>query len=165
MNHPEITLIMARAANGVIGADGAMPWHLPADLRRFKRLTMDRPMIMGRKTFDSLPALLEGRRHIVLTRAADWAEDGAEVAHSIADALRMANAPHVMVIGGAEVYRLFLPLADRIELTEIGLAPQGDARIDAPDPAVWAEVARDSHGADDKGRPAFAFVTLVRRTA
>ena len=163
MNHPEITLILARAANGVIGADGAMPWHIPADLRRFKRLTMDRPMIMGRRTFDSLPALLEGRRHIVLTRDPDWADEGAEVAHSVADALRMANAPHVMVIGGAEIYRLFLTLADRIELTEVALEPDGDARIDAPDPADWEEVAREVHDADDKGRPAFAFVTLVRR--
>jgi dihydrofolate reductase len=163
MNHPEITLILARAANGVIGADGAMPWHIPADLRRFKQLTMDRPMIMGRRTFDSLPALLEGRRHIVLTRDRAWSDDGAEVAHSVADALRMANAPHVMVIGGAEIYRLFLPLADRIELTEVALSPDGDARIDAPDVADWEEVARDEHAADDKGRPAFAFVTLVRR--
>jgi dihydrofolate reductase len=163
MNHPEITLILARAANGVIGADGTMPWHIPADLRRFKQLTMDRPMIMGRPTFDSLPALLEGRRHIVLTRDPDWADEGAEVAHSVADALRMANAPHVMVIGGAEIYRLFLALADRIELTEVALEPNGDARIDAPDPADWEEVARDDHPADDKGRPAFAFVTLVRR--
>lgn len=163
MNHPEITLILARAANGVIGADGAMPWHIPADLRRFKQLTMDRPMIMGRRTFDSLPALLEGRRHIVLTHDKTWGDDGAEVAHSVADALRMANAPHVMVIGGAEIYRLFLPLADRIELTEVALSPDGDARIDAPDVADWDEVARENHAADDKGRPAFAFVTLVRR--
>lgn len=163
MNHPEVTLILARAANGVIGADGAMPWHIPADLRRFKRLTMDRPMIMGRRTFDSLPALLGGRRHIVLTRDRRWAEDGADVAHSVADALRIANAPHVMVIGGAEIYRLFLGLADRIELTEVALAPNGDARIDAPDAADWEEVAREEHPADDKGRPAFAFVTLVRR--
>ncbi len=162
MNHPEITLILARAANGVIGADGKMPWHLPADLRRFKQLTMGRPMIMGRKTFDSLPALLEGRRHIVLTRDEDWQEDGAVVAHSAADALRLANAPQAMVIGGAEIYTLFLPLADRIELTEVALTPKGDAAIPAPDPAVWREVAREEHPAD-AGRPAFAFVTLVRR--
>src|SRR5690606_7140546 len=115
MNHPEITLVVARAANGVIGADGKMPWHLPADLRRFKQLTMGRPMIMGRKTFDSLPAVLEGRRHIVLTRDPDWQEEGAEPVATIEDALRRANAPHVMVIGGAEIYRLFLPIADRIE--------------------------------------------------
>jgi dihydrofolate reductase len=162
MNRPEITLILARAANGVIGADGKMPWHLPADLRRFKQLTMGRPMIMGRKTFDSLPAVLEGRRHIVLTRDADWQDESAEVARSVEGALRLANAPHVMVIGGAEIYRLFLPLADRIELTEVALAPKGDAVIDAPAAAAWREVARDDHPADEVGRPAYSFVTLTR---
>ncbi len=162
MNHPEITLILARAANGVIGADGRMPWHLPADLRRFKQLTMGRPMIMGRKTFDSLPAVLEGRRHIVLTRDADWQDEGAEPVASVEAALKLANAPHVMVIGGAEIYRLFLPLAHRIELTEVGLEPKGDAVIAYPDPAEWREVARDDHPSDDAGRPAYSFVTLTR---
>ncbi|WP_168454183.1 dihydrofolate reductase [Sphingopyxis microcysteis] len=162
MNHPEITLILARAANGVIGAGGKMPWHLPADLRRFKQLTMGRPMIMGRKTFDSLPAILEGRRHIVLTRDPDWQDEGAEPVATIEEALKLANAPHVMVIGGAEIYRLFLPQADRIELTEVGLEPKGDAVIAYPDPAEWCEVARDDHPADDAGRPAYSFVTLTR---
>jgi len=164
MNHPEITLILARAANGVIGADGRMPWHLPADLRRFKQLTMGRPMIMGRKTFDSLPALLEGRRHIVLTRDPDWQDEQAEPAHSIEEALRLANAPQAMVIGGAEIYRLFLPLADRIELTEVALEPSGDAVIAAPDPAEWREIARADHPADEAGRPAYSFVTFARKT-
>ncbi|WP_411339786.1 dihydrofolate reductase [Sphingopyxis sp. J-6] len=163
MNHPEITLILARAANGVIGAKGKMPWHIPADLRRFKQLTMGRPMIMGRKTFDSLPAVLEGRRHIVLTRDADWQDENAEVAHSVEEALRLANAPQVMVIGGAEIYGLFLASADRIELTEVALEPQGDASIPYPDPAAWKEVARESHAADDAGRPAYSFVTFVRK--
>lgn len=163
MNHPEITLILARAANGVIGADGRMPWHLPADLRRFKQLTMGRPMIMGRKTFDSLPAVLTGRRHIVLTRDTGWHEDGAEPAHGVEEALRLANAPQVMVIGGAEIYRLFLPIADRIELTDVALEPQGDAVIDWPDPTLWQEVAREAHPADDAGRPAYAFVTFTRK--
>ncbi len=163
MNHPEITLVIARAANGVIGADGKMPWHLPADLRRFKQLTMGRPMIMGRKTFDSLPAVLEGRRHIVLTRDADWQDEGAEPASSVEAALRLANAPQVMVIGGAEIYALFLPLADRIELTEVALEPAGDAMIAYPD-AAWRELAREDHPADDAGRPAYSFVTLVRKT-
>ena len=163
MNRPEITLILARAANGVIGANGKMPWHLPADLRRFKQLTMGRPMIMGRKTFDSLPAVLEGRRHIVLTRDPEWQDEGAEPVASIEEALRLANAPHVMVIGGAEIYRLFLPLADRIELTEVALDPKGDAVIDYPAAADWKEVARDDHPADEAGRPAYSFVTLVRR--
>ncbi len=162
MNRPEITLILARAANGVIGADGKMAWHLPADLRRFKQLTMGRPMIMGRKTFDSLPAVLEGRRHIVLTRDPDWQDEGAEPALTIEEALKLANAPHVMVIGGAEIYRLFLPLADRIELTEVALEPKGDAVITYPAENEWRETAREDHPADDAGRPAYSFVTLTK---
>lgn len=161
MNRPEITLILARAENGVIGSDGKMPWHLPADLRRFKQLTMGRPMIMGRKTFDSLPAVLEGRRHIVLTRDPDWQDEGAEPVATVEEALKLANAPHVMVIGGAEIYQLFLPLADRIELTEVALAPEGDATIPLPAAADWQEIAREEHPAAD-GKPAFAFVTLAR---
>ena len=161
MNRPEITLVLARAANGVIGADGKMAWHLPADLRRFKQITMGRPMIMGRKTFDSLPAVLEGRRHIVLTRDPEWQDEGAEPVATIEEALKLANAPHVMVIGGAEIYRLFLPIADRIELTEVALEPKGDAVIDYP-AAAWREVAREDHPADDAGRPAYSFVTLTR---
>jgi dihydrofolate reductase len=147
----------------VIGAGGKMAWHLPADLRRFKQLTMGRPMIMGRKTFDSLPAILEGRRHIVLTRDPDWQDEGAEPVATIEEALKLANAPHVMVIGGAEIYRLFLPLADRIELTEVALEPAGDAAIDYPAAADWKEVAREDHPADEAGRPAYSFVTFTRK--
>lgn len=158
--HPEITLIIARASNGVIGRDGEMPWHLPADLRRFKLLTQGAPMVMGRKTFESLPGILPGRRHIVLTRDTDWQEEGAEVAHDITAALRLANAPRVSVIGGAEIYRLFLPRADRIELTQIHADYEGDAMIDAPG-KDWREVAREDHPAE-AGRPAYSFVTLVR---
>jgi dihydrofolate reductase len=164
MNHPEIILILARATNGIIGVDGHLPWRLPDDLRRFKQLTMGRPMIMGRRTFDSLPGLLEGRRHIVLTRNSGWAEDGVEVAHSVEEALRIANAPHVMVIGGAQIYAAFLPIADRIELTEVMLEPAGDAEIAYPDPAEWATIAREDHPSVD-ARPAYAFVTLKRTAA
>lgn len=159
--HPEIVLILARADNGVIGRDGALPWHLPADLRRFKTLTQGRPMIMGRKTFDSLPGLLDGRRHIVLTRDRGWAEDGAEIAHDVDGAIRLANAPVISIIGGAEIYRLFLPVADRIEMTQVHVDAIGDTMIDMPDPALWQEVAREDHGADN-GRPAYSFVTLRR---
>ncbi len=162
MDHPEIILVVARADNGVIGADGDLPWRIAADLRHFKQLTKGRPMIMGRKTFDSLPGLLEGRRHIVLTRDSDWAEDGAEVAHSPEDALRLANGPHVCVIGGAEIYRLFADLADRIELTEVKASPKGDTVLEAFDTGVWQEIARNAHPAEN-GTPAFDFVTLVRR--
>lgn len=162
MNHPEIVLILARADNGVIGRDGRLPWHIPADLRHFKALTQGTPMIMGRKTFESLPGLLDGRRHIVLTRDAEWQEDGAEIAHSVDDALHLANAPHISVIGGAEIYRQFLTIADRIELTEVHIEAQGDASIALPDPALWQETARDHHAAEGN-RPAYSFVTLRRR--
>jgi dihydrofolate reductase len=162
MNHPEIVLVLARAANGTIGKDGAMPWHIPADLRHFKQMTKGRPMIMGRKTFDSLPGLLDGRRHIVLTRDTTWEEDGAEVVHSVEEALKRANGPHVCVIGGAEIYHLFLPIADRIELTEIAASPEGDAVVPAFDAGEWQEIAREAHAAQGDS-PAFDFVTLVRR--
>ncbi len=161
MNHPEITLIVARADNGVIGRDGEIPWHLPADLRRFKQLTMGAPMIMGRKTFDSLPGLLPGRRHIVITRDKAWDEEGAEVAHSADEALKIANAPHVWVIGGAEIYALFVDRADRIELTEVHISPEGDAVL-APFAADWAEVKREDHAADGSA-PAYSLVTLKQR--
>lgn len=165
MNHPEIFLVLARARNGVIGANGTLPWHLPMDLRHFKALTQGRPMIMGRKTFDSLPGLLPGRRHIVLTRDEDWAEDGAEVVHSMDEAIAAANAPHVAVIGGAEIFTLFLPHADRIELTEVYADVPGDTHMPPFDPDVWQESARTDHPADSehRDRPAFSFVTLVRR--
>jgi dihydrofolate reductase len=162
MNHPEIVLVLARAANGIIGRDGGMPWHIPADLRHFKQITKGRPMIMGRKTFDSLPGLLDGRRHIVLTRDAGWEEEGAEVARSAEEALKLANGPHVCVIGGTEIFKLFLPIADRIELTEIAAKPEGDTSMPDFDKAEWQQVARESHAADGN-IPAYDFVTLVRR--
>ena len=162
MDHPEIILVVARADNGVIGSDGDLPWRIPADLRHFKQVTKNLPMIMGRKTFDSLPGLLEGRRHIVLTRDPEWTEDGADVAHSIDEALKLANGPHVCIIGGAEIYRLFLPRADRIELTEVKSKPEGDTVLEAFDPKIWQETSRVSHPAEGS-TPAFDFVTLVRK--
>jgi dihydrofolate reductase len=164
MIHPEIILVVARASNGVIGANGDLPWHIPADLRHFKQITKGRPMIMGRKTFDSLPGLLEGRRHIVITRDTTWEEDGVEVVHSAAEALKKANGPHVCVIGGAEIYRLFMDHADRIELTEVHADPDGDTLLEAIDPGVWQETHREDHPADGKS-PAHSFVTLVRKGA
>lgn len=161
MDRPEIILVLARAANNVIGADGALPWHIPADLRHFKQITKGRPMIMGRKTFDSLPGILPGRRHIVLTRDRNWEEDGAEPVHSLEEALRVANGPHVCVIGGGEIYRLFLSVANRIELTEIGLNPEGDTKLEPFDPAIWAETARIKNPAEGAS-PGFDFVTLQR---
>ncbi|OYW87597.1 MAG: diacylglycerol kinase [Sphingobium sp. 32-64-5] len=162
MNHPEIILILARADNGVIGREGRLPWQIPADLRRFKALTMGNPMIMGRKTFDSLPGLLDGRRHIVLTRDPDWREEGAEAVGSVEDAIRIANAPHIAVIGGGEIYHQFLPVADRLELTEVHVDAQGDVSIPMPDPAIWQEVARQDFPAEG-ARPAYSFVTYRRQ--
>lgn len=157
-----IVLVLARADNGVIGKDGDLPWRLPADLRHFKAITAGHPMVMGRRTFDSLPGLLPGRRHIVLTRDMGWTGEGVEVAHDVESAIALADAPTVMVIGGAEIYRLFLGRADRIELTEVHLETDGDAVIAYPDAAIWRETAREDHPALD-GRPAYSFVTFERR--
>ncbi|MEH6791724.1 dihydrofolate reductase [Parasphingorhabdus sp.] len=162
MNHPEIIFFLARADNGVIGDGDSIPWHLPEDQRRFKSMTMGKPMVMGRKTFDSLPGLLPGRRHIVLTRDTDWEADGAEVAHSVAEALKKANAPHIAVIGGAQIYKAFLAKADRIELTEVHDKPAGDIKLAAFDGAAWDEIAREDHEAKN-GKPAYSFVTLKRK--
>lgn len=162
MDKPPITLIVARAQNGVIGRGGGLPWHIPADLRRFKALTMGSAMVMGRRTFASLPGLLPGRRHIVLTRDRDWQADGAEVVYSVDQALELAGSERISVIGGADVFAQFLPLADRIELTEVLADVEGDTTM--PDPreaGEWRELWREDHPAEN-GRPAFRFVTLER---
>jgi len=159
---PPITLIVARARNGVIGRGGRLPWHIPADLKRFKALTMGSAMVMGRRTFDSLPGLLPGRRHIVLTRDPEWRAEGAEVARDVVEALRLAQPGRVSVIGGAEVFALFLPLASRIELTEVLEDVAGDTRMDDPRTSgEWSEAWSEDHPAEN-GRPAFRFVTLER---
>ena len=162
MSRRPVTLIVARASNSVIGRDGTLPWRISADLKRFKALTMGSAMIMGRRTFDSLPGVLPGRRHIVLTRDRDWSAEGAEVAHSVEEALALAGEEPVSIIGGAEIFDLFLPFADRIELTEVLCDVQGDTRM--PDPRSgggWREVARENHPADGE-TPAFRFLTLER---
>lgn len=156
----DIFLIYARATNGVIGRDGALPWHISADLKRFKALTMGKPMVMGRKTFESFPHPLPGRRHIVLTRDAAWQAEGAEPAGSVDQALAMAGDGEVAVIGGAEVNALFLPLASRVELTEVHAGYEGDTFMPPLSPE-WREAFREEHGAADSA-PAFAFVTLRR---
>lgn len=157
-----VTLVVARAENGVIGRDGRLPWHLSDDLRHFKAVTMGKPMVMGRKTFESLPGLLPGRRHIVLTRDPGWRAEGAEVARDVADAIRLADASEIAVIGGAEIFRLFLPVADRVELTEVHARPEGDTAIPPFDPAHWRPLGREAHPARE-GQPAFSFITLGRR--
>lgn len=160
-----VFLIYARAANDVIGADGTLPWHIPADLAHFKRLTMGHPMVMGRRTFESLPGLLPGRPHIVLTRDPEWQAEGVETAASLPAALALA-ARHaaggpIAVIGGAGVFTAALPLAERVELTEIHRDYIGDVTMPALG-AQWQETARADRPARG-AQPAFSFVTLVRR--
>jgi dihydrofolate reductase len=162
MEMPRITIVIARARNGVIGRNGKLPWHLPADLKHFKALTMGTAMVMGRKTFDSLPGLLPGRRHIVLTRDRTWSAPGAEIAHDAEQALQLAGSDPVSIIGGAEMFELFLARADRIELTEVLDDVAGDTFIDDPrDAGGWRETSSEQHPPTD-GRPAFRFVTLER---
>lgn len=158
---PEIVLLFARAANGVIGSDGDIPWHIPGEQRRFKEMTMGTPMVMGRKTFDSFPRPLPGRRHIVITRDRTWQKDGAEVVHSAEEAIALADSPVISVIGGGDIYRLFEPIADRIELTHVQIEPAGDARIDAPDPRLWREAEREDFPAQGDV-PGYSYVTYVR---
>jgi dihydrofolate reductase len=153
-----LTLILARADNGVIGRDGGLPWHLPADLKRFKALTMGKPMIMGRRTFESFARPLPGRRHIVLTRDPGWQAEGAEVARTPGEALRLAGG-EATVIGGAEIFALFADRASRIELTEVHAAAKGDTVV--PPLIGWRQIAREDHAAEGD-RPAYSFATLVR---
>ena len=157
-----IQLVVARARNGVIGRDGALPWHLPEDPKRFKRLTLGTAMLMGRKTFESLPGLLPKRRHIVITRDPHWQAQGAEVAHSLPEAFALAAPDPVSVIGGAEIFGLALPFAERIELTEVLADVEGDTIMPDPrDSGFWRESLREEHPAAGGGLP-FAFVTLER---
>lgn len=164
---PEIVLIYARAANGAIGNNGTLPWRLPADLKRFKALTTGKPMVMGRKTFDSLPGLLPGRRHIVLSRRDGFAAEGAELAGSVDQALALAaqgnDSGEIAVIGGAAIYDLFMPMARRIELTQIHADYPGDTFMAEPGRG-WVLTAREDHAADG-AKPAFSFLTLRRGRA
>lgn len=157
-----VHLIVAMAANRVIGAGGTLPWHLSEDLKRFKRLTMGHPVLMGRKTWDSIGRPLPGRANVVITRQRDLRLDGATVVGSLGEALdvaRRAGASHAFVIGGGEVFREALPLADVIDLTLIERDYEGDVRFPEFDRGAWREVAREHH----EGDPPFAFVTLERR--
>ena len=155
-----IVYVIARADNGVIARDGKVPWRIKEDLRRFVAHTMGTPMIMGRKTFESFPQPLKGRRHIVLTRNRHWSAPGAEVAHTVEEALAMARGGDISVVGGAEIYELFMPWATRIELTEVHEDTVGDVSMPYPGPE-WVETAREERGADERW-PAHSFVTLER---
>jgi dihydrofolate reductase len=157
---PRINLIYARAANGVIGKDNAMPWHLPEDLAHFKRLTQGWPVIMGRKTWDSLPARfrpLPGRTNVVITRQADWQEAGSQPASSLEAALGLCGqAEEVWIIGGAQIYAQAEPLAERIEVTEIDQDFEGDAFAPRLGPE-WIAAERENHVASSGLK--FSFVT------
>jgi dihydrofolate reductase len=157
-----ITFVVARADNGVIARDGQVPWRIREDLQRFVSHTMGRPMIMGRRTFDSFPRPLKGRRHIVLTRDPAWSAEGAEVAHSREQALALAGDGDITVIGGAEIFALFEPCATRFELTEVHEDTVGDVAMPYPGPE-WVETAREERTADERW-PAHSFVTLERAT-
>lgn len=158
-----VSLVVAADRGGVIGRAGGLPWRLPADMRHFKQTTMGHPMIMGRRTWESIGRALPGRRSIVLSRDRGFAPDGAEVARSPEDAVRLAEpADEVMVIGGEAVYRAFLDRCDRIHLTRVDGDFAGDARLPELDPDVWREVARREHPADQRNPYPMSFVVLER---
>ena len=161
----KLSLVAAVARNGVIGREGAIPWRIPEDVQRFRALTVGHPVVMGRRTWESLPERfrpLPGRRNIVVTRKPEWAGEGAERAGSLEEALaRVADTEHVFVIGGAAVYATALPLADELVLTEIDADVEGDTFFPAFAPTDFEAVEREQHVSPD-GTP-FAFVTYRRR--
>jgi dihydrofolate reductase len=155
----EIVLVVAVADNGVIGKDGKIPWHISQDLKRFKALTLGHTVVMGRKTWDSLPRKpLPGRVNVVVTRQKDWHAEGAIAASSLG-AATAGTSGTVMIIGGAEIYERALPMATRIELTEVHQAFEGDAKFEF-DRSGWTETARESHVTPDGLR--YSYVTLTR---
>jgi len=159
-----IALIAAVARNGAIGAAGGLPWRLSSDLKRFKALTLGKPLVMGRKTFDSVGRPLPGRRVIVVTRDAGWTRPEVETALSLEAALALcALAPKIMIGGGGEIYRLALPLAQKLYLTEVDLAPDADVRFPDIDPADWREIKREPGERGPKDEADFSFVDYERR--
>ena len=164
MTSPRLTLIVARARNGVIGRDGTLPWRLPEDLAFFKRTTMGHPIVMGRRTWESIGRPLPGRRSIVVSRQAGFAAAGAEVAASLDEALRLcAGSAEVFVIGGAQFYAEALPRADRLIVTEIDADFEGDTHWPPPDRLQWREAAREHLPPAGERSFALDFVTYLRR--
>jgi dihydrofolate reductase len=170
-----VSLVVAMDEDGVIGRDNALPWHLPDDLKRFKALTMGKPILMGRKTFESIGKPLPGRLNLVLTRSREWKHEGVTVVHSMQQALARdvtglavgspvpaVDAGELCVIGGEEVFRLALPFARRIHLTEVHARVGGDARFPAFDRSAWRETERVDHPADARHTYAMTFTTLER---
>jgi len=159
-----ITLIVAVADSGVIGRDNGLPWHLPEDLKRFKRLTMGKPMVMGRRTFESIGKPLPGRLNIVVTRDTNYRREGVTAVHDVDGALRAAgDAPEVMVIGGAELFRALLPRAGRIHLTRVHGNIEGNVMWPALDERDWAVVERETHAADERHAYAMTFEVWEKR--
>jgi dihydrofolate reductase len=163
---PRLTLVVAADQAGGIGLNGDLPWRLPDDLRWFKRVTMGHPLVMGRKTHESIGRSLPGRLNVVITRRADYVPyDGAVMADSLESALDRAaadNTEEVMVIGGAEIFRSALPMADRLLLTRVHDTFDADTFLDALDPAEWRETWREDHAADARNPHAYSFIELVR---
>lgn len=163
---PRVSLIVAMASNGVIGRDNRLPWRLPADLAHFKAVTMGKPMVMGRRTWESLPGLLPGRRHIVVTRDSEYKAEGATLVHSPEQALAAAGeVPEVMIVGGGMLYAAMLPRADRLYLTLVDTEVEGDARFPAIDYAEWRELSRETHPADERNAFDCTFLVLERLAA
>ncbi len=151
MSRPLVTLIVAAADNGVIGRDNQLPWHLPDDLKRFKQLTLGKPIVMGRKTFESIGKPLPGRLNIVVTRDANYRRDGVIAVHDVPGALAAAgDAAEIMIIGGADLFRLFLPRARRVHLTRVHADIAGDVRWLDLDRREWHLVSSEPHGADER---------------
>jgi dihydrofolate reductase len=161
---PRISLVYAQSRNGIIGTDGALPWNIPSDLKRFKETTLGKPVIMGRKTWESLPRRpLSGRQNIVITRNADYAAEGADIATSAKQARDLAgDVPELCVIGGGEIYNMFLPSADRIYLTEVDIAVQGDTLAPALSPGDWREVSREGPFRGEKDSASYVVRVLER---
>jgi dihydrofolate reductase len=165
-----LVAVVAMAANRVIGRDGTMPWSLSTDLRRYRRLTMGKPMIMGRKTLESIGRVLDGRDSVVLTRAAVLPLPGAVLAPSPEDALAIAGklaegrgAEEIVIAGGAEIYALFLPQIERLYVTHVEAEPEGDARFPVIDPQAWRIVAEETVAAGERDSAASRVVTYDRR--
>ncbi|HEY5101897.1 MAG TPA: dihydrofolate reductase [Steroidobacteraceae bacterium] len=159
-----ISLMVARATNGVIGNGNALPWHLPADLQRFKRITLGKPILMGRRTYDSIGRALPGRLNLVLTRNPAWQAPGVIAVHSLEEGFRQVrDATELVVIGGADLFQLMMPLAQRIYLTEIHAHMPGDTLFPTPAANEWRELETRSQAADAHNKYAMTFRTLVRR--
>ncbi|TCI03642.1 type 3 dihydrofolate reductase [Corallincola luteus] len=159
-----ISLVAAMANGRVIGRDNKMPWHLPADLKHFKATTLGKPVVMGRKTFESIGRPLPGRQNIVITRDAQWHADGVTVVHGVEQALVAAGpVEELMVIGGGNIYQQLLPRAERLYLTFIELDTQGDAWFPDYQPELWREIDSVAHQPDEKNPYHYRFVTLVRK--